>query len=73
MKVKLINKPENIIDLMWTPEKAFTTPIKDPIKRIEYRGKTKPLKQWCKELNMSYPKTANRIRRGWTIEDSFEK
>jgi len=57
----------------WTPERAFTTPIQDPVKRIEYRGKIKPLKQWCEELNMSYPKIANRIRRGWTVEDSFEK
>jgi hypothetical protein len=40
---------------------------------IEYKNKTKPLKQWCNELNMNYAKTFARINKlNWTIEKAFE-
>lgn len=41
---------------------------------ITYKGKTQSLGKWCKELNLSYAKTYQRITRlGYTVEKAFEK
>lgn len=41
--------------------------------RITYKGKTKILSEWCKELGLDYKRTNNRIKKlGWTPQKSFE-
>lgn len=42
-------------------------------RRVTYRGETKPLVVWCDELGLKYDATHNRIEKGWTVEDAFEK
>ena len=39
---------------------------------ITINNKTQTLKQWCKELNLRYQKTLNRIIRGWSYEEALE-
>jgi hypothetical protein len=42
-------------------------------KMITYKGQTKPLSIWCKELNLIYTKTYNRLfKYHWSVEKSFE-
>ena len=40
-------------------------------RQITYKGKTKPLKVWCDELNLPYDATHNRIVSGWDVERAF--
>jgi hypothetical protein len=40
---------------------------------IKYRGKKKPLGEWCSDLKLPYMRTFNRIwDYGWTVKDAFE-
>lgn len=40
---------------------------------ITYKGKTQKLADWCRELNLNYPKTRARIFvMSWSIEKAFE-
>lgn len=38
---------------------------------ITYRNITKPLKQWCKELNINYNTVWDRLNKGLDIHDAF--
>lgn len=40
---------------------------------LEYNGESKPLSQFCKELNLNYPMVQRRLEMGWHINDAFEK
>lgn len=41
--------------------------------RIKYKNKTKPLAEWCYELDIPYMRTFNRIYDyGWSVKDAFE-
>ena len=42
-------------------------------KWVLYRGQRKPLVVWCEELKLPYDAVHNRIEKGWTVEDAFEK
>jgi hypothetical protein len=39
--------------------------------RIEFRGETKTLAEWCEELSIPYDRTLSRIRRGKSTELAF--
>lgn len=40
---------------------------------ITYKGKTQNLMQWCKELNLSYERTASRLDTlNWDVKKAFE-
>lgn len=39
---------------------------------VEYKGETKPLKTWCKELGKDYLRVWKRLNRGWSTSDAFE-
>lgn len=42
-------------------------------KFLEYKGQTKTLSQWVRELNLKYPRTYHRIFiLGWSVKDAFE-
>ncbi len=38
---------------------------------VFYRGESKPLAIWCRELHMPYKRTHDRIHRGWDAELAF--
>lgn len=38
---------------------------------ITFKQTTKTLADWCRDLNISYKTTWNRIKRGWSIEEAF--
>ena len=41
---------------------------------LTYKGETKTMSEWCRELNLSYNLVKQRINvYGWTVEDAFEK
>ena len=42
-------------------------------KLVTYKGITKPLVEWCEELGLRYDPIHNRLEKGWTVEDAFEK
>ena len=48
----------------WVSMKEQSRNKKDTIK-IEYKGKTQCLLDWCKELGKNYQTTINRINNGW--------
>ena len=56
----------------WTPEKAFETTCLVNEKLITYNGKRQSVVQWCNELNLSIHAVRNRLRRGWSVEATFE-
>ena len=39
---------------------------------VTYLGETKPLIQWCEELNIPYGRTKARLCRGWDSANAFE-
>ena len=39
---------------------------------ITYKNRTQTMKQWCEELNLNYSTTKGRLRRGVSIEITFE-
>lgn len=39
---------------------------------LTYKGKTKTLSEWCRELNLKYHFCYDRLLRGWRVEDTFE-
>ena len=38
---------------------------------VTYNGETKPLSEWCEELNLKYDPIHNRIEKGWDITLAF--
>lgn len=40
-------------------------------RRVTYRGETKTLMQWARELNLNYTALVYRLNRGWTPEQAF--
>lgn len=41
--------------------------------RLQFRGETKTLSEWCDELDLPRPAVEARISRGWTIEKALTK
>lgn len=39
---------------------------------ITYKNQSKCISEWCEELNLSYSAVFGRLRRGWSIEKTFE-
>lgn len=58
----------------WDIKRAFETPAqkqfvhKNSCPIITFNGKTKPLTEWAKELNIKVNTLYSRINRGWSIE-----
>ncbi len=61
--------PENCI---WIP-KSRQHYNKRTTVFVTYKGKRKCLMDWCNELNLCYDTIHERIKKGWTVEDAFEK
>lgn len=40
-------------------------------KMIHYRGETKSLAQWCRELDVNYMTVKTRLRNGWTVSKAL--
>lgn len=40
---------------------------------ITYRGKTKTMMEWSKEIGMSYTTLRRRINSGWNVNEAFER
>lgn len=40
--------------------------------RVEYRGESKTVKEWCDDLGLPYYTVKSRIADGWNIADAFE-
>lgn len=41
-------------------------------RRIEYKGETKTLAEWCAELHLEYTMIHARLRLGWSVTKTFE-
>jgi hypothetical protein len=54
-------------------EEAFSS--KSFARRAEYtyKGVTKSLAEWCRELELNYGKTKRRLQLGWIVEKAFEE
>lgn len=39
---------------------------------ITYKGKTKPLMEWCEILNLNYNTVQSRLNHGWSIEKALK-
>ena len=69
------NLVEERLKLGWSIEKAVTTPPLKPSKRnsknITFNNKTQSLRDWSKDLNISYSTLAGRLRRGWSVSKAF--
>jgi len=65
-------------DWNYSKENCTWIPIKDQIDntsrtiKLDYKGKTDTLKNWCKILWIKYRNTYMRLRRWWTIQKAFE-
>lgn len=74
-----LSKELNVNPPMYSPETCeFVTPSQNSRSRksnvvIKYRGEEKILKDWCIHLGLSYTKVHQRIKRGWSIEKSFQR
>lgn len=40
---------------------------------VTFRGVTKPIMEWVREMNMSYGRVRQRLSRGWSAESAFLK
>ena len=58
--------------LHWSVEKAFEIDSNPRINYLTYKGRTLSISQWCKELNLNFWLVRSRLRRGWTVEKTFE-
>lgn len=54
-------------------EEALSVGLNYDHHAIEIDGRTKNLKQWCKELGMPYKTVHVRIKRGWSINEALTK
>lgn len=39
---------------------------------VTYKGETKPLAVWCRELNLKHSLVSSRIQKGWNVATAFE-
>ncbi|NJP37166.1 hypothetical protein [Alkalicoccus luteus] len=66
-------------DLGYSPDNCKWSTVKEQALNrrsnflVEYRGETKPLKQWADELGFNYRKTHRRLKSGWNVHDAFFK
>lgn len=59
----------------WSDERILTTKTKTKkteYNEIEYNGKIQSLSEWCKELGLKRRIIWKRLKRGWSVKDSFE-
>lgn len=40
--------------------------------RLAYKGTTKPLITWCREMGLPYDRVQQRLRDGWSVERALE-
>lgn len=52
-------------------EEALSSKVGTSILLMTYKGETKPIKQWCKELGLNYATVRNRHYKGWTDEEAL--
>ena len=58
----------------WDVERAFETPGNADYRMITYRGKTQSLADWCRELDIKYQTTKDRLNRyHWSVERAFSE
>jgi hypothetical protein len=62
--------PENIEG--WRDHKFVHTHRKDNLS-VTYQGRTQALSAWTKELGLNFSTIWNRIERGYTPEEAFNK
>ena len=55
----------------WTPEEAFTKPIRDLEDFLELDGVRKTKLQWCLEKGLTQNALLGRLSRGWSIADAL--
>jgi hypothetical protein len=59
----------------WSDKRILTTPVKTKqteYSELEYNGKVKSLSEWCKDLGLKRRIIWKRLKRGWSVQDSFE-
>lgn len=55
----------------WSVKDALLTPAKDQkndVEKLTFNGRTLPLKEWAKEIDVTYTQIRNRIKKGLPIE-----
>ena len=60
---------------LWSDERILNVPIntkQTEYQEIEYNGKVQSLSEWCKELDLKRRIIWKRLKRGWSVKDSFE-
>lgn len=58
----------------WSFEKSIKTENRETVRRlVEYKGVTKTLAQWCKELHLTYGTVKSRLDNGWPAQKAFEQ
>jgi len=45
--------------------------VRGAARGIEYKGETKSISQWSKELDIDADRLSRRLRQGWTVERAF--
>lgn len=40
---------------------------------VTYKGVTKPISDWCRELGLKHSVVSSRLRSGWDVNDAFEQ
>ena len=66
------NKNEWILNIRWATIEIQSNNNRSNV-RITYKGKTQTRKQWSNELGFKADVLRNRLRRGWTIEEAFNR
>ncbi|UVD43225.1 deoxyuridine 5'-triphosphate protein [Enterococcus phage TJE2] len=52
-------------------EEVLFSKVGTSVLLMTYKGETKPVKQWCKELGLNYATVRNRHYKGWTDEEAL--
>jgi hypothetical protein len=42
-------------------------------RQLTFRGETKLISDWCKELGLKHPTVTNRLKMGWSVDDALTK
>jgi len=59
----------------WSPGRILCTPVKTKeveYQNLEYNGRTQSLSAWCEELGLKRMIAWKRLKRGWSVADTFE-